>query len=275
MSAHLDSNHPIYKILSSTSPSCWALRYHQIETVNELLLDVLKIKGELSSCQHPDFLFLSPEENKNYKVEALEEFFSFTHFSPLTWPKKIVVFHNAHLLGDIVANKLLKMLEAPPEFLTIGLLLPGQAELMPTLESRAITWYMPLSPKLEKLPSAPTTWPQVFQSYLKNNSDQRELLEALWLLAGKKKSWAEVQSVIAGHPEEIMGQFLGELATSYTGHYELLEKHLQWERFCRQSKNYNNPASERITLAMRLWLNWAQFFPHGPQVVIPIFSPPM
>ena len=95
---------------------------------------------------HSDLLDCSLEESKseyNLKSPGLEEFFKTFHYHPLQLSKRFIFIHNSDKLGPIVCNKLLKLLEDAPDYLSIFFLCPLNKKLLPTVESRALKFYLP------------------------------------------------------------------------------------------------------------------------------------
>ncbi len=91
-----------------------------------------------------DLLWLSPDlndedEHKDYKVENLNELFTFLGYRGIQSQKRFVVFEHSEFITPIIANKLLKTLEEPVGDLTLFWLNPTGAKLLPTIESRALT----------------------------------------------------------------------------------------------------------------------------------------
>ncbi len=95
-------------------------------------------------AQNLDVLFLVPTE-KGYTVDdgALESVFKFVSTKPLKLKKKWVVWTKSHEMNNTLLNKLLKILEEPPEFVQFLFLTDHKKELLQTIQSRAITLVSP------------------------------------------------------------------------------------------------------------------------------------
>lgn len=95
-------------------------------------------------AQNLDVLFLVPTE-KGYTVDdgALESVFKFVSTRPLKLKKKWVVWTKSHEMNNTLLNKLLKILEEPPEFAQFLFLTDHKKELLQTIQSRAITLVSP------------------------------------------------------------------------------------------------------------------------------------
>lgn len=95
---------------------------------------------------HSDVLIIGIDKDKNlknieittnrYQVDDLVEINSFLSHKPLELPGKIIVLYHAHLLSEIVQNKLLKALEEPANKTTFFILNPLCVNLLPTIDSR-------------------------------------------------------------------------------------------------------------------------------------------
>lgn len=94
---------------------------------------------------HSDFLIIKKEDNKqsSYVLEELEEIGPFLNHKALSLKAKLILIHDAHLLNDLVSNKLLKTFEEPPIPCFIFLLNPHTLKLLSTIESRAIKLMLP------------------------------------------------------------------------------------------------------------------------------------
>ncbi|MEI8347332.1 MAG: hypothetical protein WCG27_07690, partial [Pseudomonadota bacterium] len=73
--------------------------------------------------------------------------FSFFDYAPMELSWRFVVIHQAHQLGEIIFNKLLKTLENPPPRTTIFFLAPEDYAFPPTIHGRAINLCVPHDPK--------------------------------------------------------------------------------------------------------------------------------
>lgn len=101
--------------------------------------------GSCSSCKkldsgnHPDLLMITPD-GASIKNEQIESFQEFIFIRPFESDYKIVIFNEAHLMTDRAQNRMLKVLEEPPEY-AVFLLLTCQPELLlDTVKSRCQTF---------------------------------------------------------------------------------------------------------------------------------------
>ena len=96
---------------------------------------------------HPDILVVKRNEKENnYKVESpgILELLKFVNYRPLKLKQRFIFVTDAHLLSEIVSNKLLKLLEELPPHFCLFLLCPEGQNLLPTVKSRAIN--LPITP---------------------------------------------------------------------------------------------------------------------------------
>jgi len=94
---------------------------------------------------HPDFLCLSNEKDK-ILVEDIEKIEKWVLHPPFESTKKIIVIPKAETINLVAQNKLLKILEEPPEYLFFFLLSPTPDLLLPTIRSRCINVNFQLLP---------------------------------------------------------------------------------------------------------------------------------
>ena len=83
---------------------------------------------KLASDNHPDMMLIEPDgaSIKNAQVEAFQEFI---YIRPFESAYKIVIFQKAHLMTDRAQNRILKVLEEPPEY-AVFIFLTAQTDLM-------------------------------------------------------------------------------------------------------------------------------------------------
>ncbi|MBF0206110.1 MAG: hypothetical protein HQK53_04405 [Oligoflexia bacterium] len=116
--------------------------------------------SSLQQLHHPDILYISMNDQasssgqlgQEYRIKDFEEFFHFLNFSPWELSGRIVIVEDIQFIGEILANKMLKILENPAPGSVIFFLQSVTARLLPTLEGRALT--VKLRRPLEKLEKA-------------------------------------------------------------------------------------------------------------------------
>lgn len=97
--------------------------------------------GSCSSClkimsdNHPDYMLIEPD-GASIKNAQVEDFQDFIYIRPFESDHKIVVFNQSHLMTDRAQNRILKVLEEPPEY-ALFLFLTHQPEgMLETVLSR-------------------------------------------------------------------------------------------------------------------------------------------
>ena len=96
---------------------------------------------------HPDFLLIDSVE-ENILVDDIDSIDQWVDRPPFESENKIIFINNSHNMGDIVQNKLLKLLEEPPSYLILFLSVNNVNILLPTVRSRCLTF------QLTKLPDS-------------------------------------------------------------------------------------------------------------------------
>jgi len=95
---------------------------------------------------HPDVLKINKTEKENeYKVDSvsIKNFLKFLNYRPIQLKKKFIFLFDAQDLSVIVSNKLLKIFEELGRDFCLILMVPNNAQLLPTVESRAIKLQIP------------------------------------------------------------------------------------------------------------------------------------
>ncbi len=93
---------------------------------------------KLASQNHPDYMVVVPDgaSVKNAQIEALQSFFL---IKPFESRYKIGLVSHAHLMTDQAQNRLLKLLEEPPEYALIFFITDQITGLLETVLSRCQT----------------------------------------------------------------------------------------------------------------------------------------
>ena len=90
---------------------------------------------KLASGNHPDFMVITPD-GASIKNAQVEEFQEFIFIRPFESKYKIVIFNEAHLMTERAQNRILKVLEEPPEY-AVFIFMTKQMEIMlETVHSR-------------------------------------------------------------------------------------------------------------------------------------------
>lgn len=105
----------------------------------------IKPCNECSNCtkfehgNHLDFKVVEPKSKKSISTEEVTELLSDAFLIPNDGDNKIYIIQKAHLMTPAAQNKLLKILEEPPEYLTIILLCDNISNILSTIISRCVT----------------------------------------------------------------------------------------------------------------------------------------
>lgn len=133
------------KIQFKNSAHLYIVTYHdQTQSFDDIFNIFKSTIIDQKNNDHPDLLMITrdlKEEEKEYRLnsETFKKYFEFIKYRPYSLPKKIALINDAHLISDVIFNKLLKIFEESPEYLITILCMPHQYTLLPTIESRAIT----------------------------------------------------------------------------------------------------------------------------------------
>lgn len=256
-----------YIIETGHFPQAETLLNEKIHTIFERIIkEELDAKGlgtPKNLWDHPDFLLISPDEEK--KEYTLEDFLEFGFFEfielrhyQLKW--RFICIEDASRLSKNLCNKLLKTLEEPPKNTTLFFLNPYSRPFMETIQSRAITLrFRPnlpppqeyLSDKMEALfekirPSPKkneeTELIHLFEIYLKEYKGLGQLVE-------------KVKSLDRPDQKKIYEQFL-DLERSYLGNFEHKQKVLQALNWFQTSQAFNNPSAERFFILLSSLQNY-------------------
>ena len=152
-------------------------------------------KKTLSSMENsPDILIIdSPEDQKQYQIEEIQEIFKFTTFSAMNLKKKFLIVNHSHKLTQIHLNKLLKTLEEPPIEMHIFFLNSQKISTIDTISSRAIKLRV-LNQKPESISALIDLWDQGldFQEFANQfkdlNISSNKAFSDLLLLASQKSN---------------------------------------------------------------------------------------
>lgn len=93
---------------------------------------------KFDSGNHPDFFLIEPD-NSLITVNQIKAMISETTTLPLESKRKIFIIDDSHKMHINGKNKLLKILEEPPEYVNFILISSNSNELLPTIISRVQT----------------------------------------------------------------------------------------------------------------------------------------
>lgn len=92
--------------------------------------------AQVRARTHPDVAVLSTQ-NPSYRIEQVRELIPTAYYSPTVGRYRVLVIEDADRMTEHASNVLLKALEEPPERTVWLLCAPSEADLLPTIRSRA------------------------------------------------------------------------------------------------------------------------------------------
>jgi DNA polymerase III subunit delta' len=112
----------------------------------ESMREVDKKETRLFIQSHPDVLVIPPDPPQNLiKVGQVRRVIETVYYRPGDGRERVYIFTDSAFMKE-AANSLLKVLEEPPDFATMILLTENPGELLPTIRSRSLIFYLaPLS----------------------------------------------------------------------------------------------------------------------------------
>lgn len=87
------------------------------------------------SMNHPDFFMIEPDGN-NIKIEQIRNIKSNIYEKPIVSDKKVYIINDSQKMTTESQNSLLKILEEPPEYIVIILIVSNQNLILDTIKSR-------------------------------------------------------------------------------------------------------------------------------------------
>lgn len=84
---------------------------------------------------HPDFFLIEPDGN-SIKIEQIRKMISKIYEKPIASNKKVYIINNAERMTLESSNCLLKILEEPPEYVVIILIVSDESYMLDTIKSR-------------------------------------------------------------------------------------------------------------------------------------------
>lgn len=117
-------------------------RFNEAVEARENLRDTDKKETRIFVQTHPDVLIIPPDPPQlMIKVDQVRHVIGTIYYRPAEARERIYVFTDSSFMKE-AANSLLKVLEEPPEFATIFLLIENPGELLPTIRSRSMTFVL-------------------------------------------------------------------------------------------------------------------------------------
>ena len=203
------------------------------KTAEDAKLWVQSLSQHLAkNSEHPDLLevrrdVVDGQKTKEYKVDSKEisQFLKFIDFRPIELKKKFIFLHDAHLLSEILSNKLLKTFEEIPPYVCLILLAPNEENLLQTVESRSIAIHLPVLAK--KTPS---------------DLHSKPLFEILAHNSKQNKNENEDEDVIGDYVDELLENKI------QNPNFQDLTETLENLKHFNQAESFNNSLASRLAI---------------------------
>ncbi|MFG1486965.1 hypothetical protein ABMA77_12865 [Halobacteriovorax sp. RZ-1] len=172
---------------------------------NDFIINILAYENgweidhakEVLERGHEDILFVSTDQ-KTYKVtdDSIEEFFNFIRFRPSKLKYSFSIFKQSQKITQILANKLLKTLEEPPEGHIFIFIKSNDEKTLPTIDSRTIKVNI-----LGKTDSQNEVTQELsFRDYVAKNCEDEQLVEILTKIERNNLQLDELRELIKEGP---------------------------------------------------------------------------
>src|ERR1051325_8897736 len=113
-------------------------RFAEAVDYREGLRDTDKRETRILVQTHPDVLVVPPDPPQMMiKVDQVRQVIQNVRYKPQEARRRVFVFVDSAFMKE-AANALLKVLEEPPDFATIFILVSNPGELLPTIRSRCV-----------------------------------------------------------------------------------------------------------------------------------------
>lgn len=165
---------------------------------------------------HEDILIINTDE-KSYKVsdKCIEELFNFIRFKPSKLKYSFTIFKQSQKISPILANKLLKTLEEPPEGHLFLFLKSSDEKTLETIDSRTIKINITSTSATRQAKSY-----ENFKDYIKNKCQDDELSQTLASISQTNLCLDKLKDLIKEAPEteakicHLISEYLANDATS-------------------------------------------------------------
>lgn len=174
---------------------------------------------KLASDNHPDLMVIVPD-GASIKNAQVEDFQEFIYIRPFESAHKVVLFLEAHLMTERAQNRILKVLEEPPEYAVFLFLTKHMASMLETVLSRCQILYVEENKKVER--------PALF------------IEKAMELLSG-------IESRDAGRVLEF-GAYFKQEKTQVSAFLTLLSGFLRDIMIFRETRNYQLIPAENLSI---------------------------
>lgn len=194
---------------------------------------------------HPDILYINePERAKNYTLndEAITDFLKFHSYGNFELQQRFAIINDAAFLSETILNKFLKTLEEPTKNTTIIFLEPTGTRLMPTIESRAITFNFTFaSESIEHLQKDLLTYLQATDDFAQ-------------LQATDLESYSKMHELLKGNKalERSFYEHAFSWAISNASHYKELQEIQKTMEWTQRSLTFHNSESQRLSAILNI-----------------------
>jgi DNA polymerase-3 subunit delta' len=106
------------------------------ETPDGHVLDTAGVAARVGRLSHPDLTWVRPTGGIMRKEDVDEAVVQAVSGRPFEARRRVFVLESAHAMNDTAANRLLKTLEEPPDYVVLVLLSERPGELLTTIRSR-------------------------------------------------------------------------------------------------------------------------------------------
>jgi len=198
---------------------------------------------------HQDILFLNPQEESNYNVDDLGEFFSFIQFSPYHLTKRFIVFNSSEKLTTTVSNKLLKSLEETPPNIIVIFIAPKEFSFIQTIESRAFI----MRGHGEEIHQMIEAMPLGKIEAIEQSSLAQNVKEILIEIIKTKNGIHKLGTVLSGNKTVAsdIAKVLLEIQAGIESDYELKDHFLRSIKLFQSSQTYNSSSFARTSILIR------------------------
>jgi DNA polymerase-3 subunit delta' len=124
-------------------------RFAEAVEAREALRETDKRETRILVQTHPDVLVVPPDPPQMMiKVDQVRQVIQTARYKPQESRRRVFVFVDSAFMKE-AANALLKVLEEPPDFATIFILVRNPGELLPTIRSRCVIFSLSALPNSE------------------------------------------------------------------------------------------------------------------------------
>ncbi|OFZ26754.1 MAG: hypothetical protein A2381_06340 [Bdellovibrionales bacterium RIFOXYB1_FULL_37_110] len=203
----------------------------------------------VKELNHPDILYLEPAGNQ-YVIDDFKPFFKTLCFNNYQLSWRFIIVDQAHLIPDLILNKLLKCLEETSKNTTIFFLNPTGKALLKTVESRALNLKISSAshtPSNVQLPKHENLFNYLMDKYA-NQVEMKPLINLFTkYLSGQMGEVQFIESCKAKSIDALnFGSMAIEILSSLNTDYKLKENALNEIKWFITSVDYNLSKEDRL-----------------------------